>query len=227
MTYQFTLRTAAAIGLALACALPAQAAPVSGQGTWETTLQARDINADGTVDAWYDTVRDVSWLADAKAIRGTVFDDGFDTNDGRVTYASATSWVATLNVSGVTGWRLPDIDIQYLYQDTLGNQTAPFGPLRGWTNTGPFDNVADFGVSGWYWRGTAPEVEYPRAQVWTADGTGAYFYSEPVTNKYGAWAVKSGDIMVSAVPEIETWAMMLAGLGLMGAVARRRKAKQA
>jgi hypothetical protein len=33
--------------------------------------------------------------------------------------------------------------------------------------------------------------------------------------------------VVSAVPEPETYAMMLAGLGLMGAVARRRKAKQA
>ncbi len=32
---------------------------------------------------------------------------------------------------------------------------------------------------------------------------------------------------VTAVPEPETYAMMLAGLGLMGAVARRRKAKQA
>jgi PEP-CTERM motif len=34
-------------------------------------------------------------------------------------------------------------------------------------------------------------------------------------------------VTVSAVPEPETYAMMLAGLGLMGAVARRRKAKQA
>jgi hypothetical protein len=32
---------------------------------------------------------------------------------------------------------------------------------------------------------------------------------------------------VSAVPEPETYAMMLAGLGVMGAVARRRKVKQA
>ena len=31
---------------------------------------------------------------------------------------------------------------------------------------------------------------------------------------------------VSAVPEPETYAMMLAGLGVIGAVARRRKAKQ-
>ena len=32
---------------------------------------------------------------------------------------------------------------------------------------------------------------------------------------------------VTAVPEPETYAMLLAGLGVMGAVARRRKAKQA
>jgi hypothetical protein len=33
--------------------------------------------------------------------------------------------------------------------------------------------------------------------------------------------------MVSAVPEPETYAMLLAGLGLVGAIARRRKAKAA
>jgi hypothetical protein len=33
--------------------------------------------------------------------------------------------------------------------------------------------------------------------------------------------------MISAVPEVETYAMMLAGLGLMGTIVRRRKAKQA
>jgi len=38
----------------------------------------------------------------------------------------------------------------------------------------------------------------------------------------------SGELSnVSPVPEAETYAMMLAGLGLMGSVARRRKAKQA
>ena len=42
----------------------------------------------------------------------------------------------------------------------------------------------------------------------------------------GSGVVLDNVAMVSAVPEPETYAMMLAGLGLMGAVARRRKAKQ-
>jgi hypothetical protein len=32
-----------------------------------------------------------------------------------------------------------------------------------------------------------------------------------------------GDIVVAAVPEPETYAMLMAGLGLVGCVARRRK----
>ena len=30
------------------------AGPVPGQGTWETTLQARDLDKDGYADAFYD-----------------------------------------------------------------------------------------------------------------------------------------------------------------------------
>lgn len=43
----------------------------------------------------------------------------------------------------------------------------------------------------------------------------------------GATSTSSQLISVTAVPEPEAYAMLLAGLGLMGAVARRRKAKQA
>jgi hypothetical protein len=46
---------------------------------------------------------------------------------------------------------------------------------------------------------------------------------------YGNYTVHSQDQLyfVSAVPETETYAMMLAGLGLMGTIARRRKNKNA
>jgi hypothetical protein len=46
-----------------------------------------------------------------------------------------------------------------------------------------------------------------------------------VPDQYEAAAI--GNISVAAVPEPETYAMLLAGLGLMGGIARRRKAMQA
>jgi len=41
------------------------------------------------------------------------------------------------------------------------------------------------------------------------------------------WGIDNVKVSVTAVPEPETYALFLAGLGVMGAVARRRKAKAA
>jgi hypothetical protein len=48
-----------------------------------------------------------------------------------------------------------------------------------------------------------------------------------VMGSAGANASYGGTINVSAVPEPETWAMMLGGLGLVGFMARRRKKAEA
>lgn len=37
-----------------------------------------------------------------------------------------------------------------------------------------------------------------------------------------AWALRDGDVAVAAIPEAETWAMLLAGLGLVGLAVRRK-----
>lgn len=43
----------------------AHAVGVSGQGTWGTTLQARDLDGNpSTAQAHHDTVKNISWLAD-------------------------------------------------------------------------------------------------------------------------------------------------------------------
>ena len=61
-----------------ACALssisiPTHAVGVSGQGTWETTLQGRDLDGNAaTFEAYYDTVLDITWLADANAAGTTM-----------------------------------------------------------------------------------------------------------------------------------------------------------
>jgi hypothetical protein len=228
--YHFSI---AAVSLLLLSWLPtaANAVAVPGQGTWESTLFARDINGDGTVDAYFDSTRNVTWLADAKAIKGTSFDDGFNINDGKVTYDSAKTWLAGLNVYGVTGWRFPGADLVPMYGVTLGNSSIPGSPTTGWTNTGPFLNVPDFGVSGWYWRGDTPFQDNPfpapgeplKSNILAADSLGAPIYIVAVTASYNAWAVKSGDVPVAAIPEPTTWALMLLGVG---ALAWRQKSRR-
>ncbi|MDB5811123.1 MAG: hypothetical protein JWN94_3245 [Betaproteobacteria bacterium] len=206
----------------------ANAAPVSGQGTWETTLVARDINGDGNVDAFYDTVLNVTWLANANAGAGSTFDNGLSPTDGRMTWANANAWVAALNVLGVTGWRLPEMfpssttssELSHMYYSTLGN-FGPGNPLTttgpgtwGFTNTGPFTNL----VSEFYWTGTPAGAGL--AWVWAGDPISAYHSAEPVTSSNRAWAVHSGNVL--AVPEPGPSAMLFAGLGLLLLGARRQ-----
>jgi hypothetical protein len=80
----------------LLCGTAAQAAPVSGQGTWETTLQARDLDGDGVTDAFYDTELNVTWLRNANANR--VMD-----------WNGANTWASNLVVGSYSDWRLPTI----------------------------------------------------------------------------------------------------------------------
>lgn len=70
----------------------------------------------------------------------------------------------------------------------------------------------------------------------TSAGKGRYaFFSSAPSSSFtlslfgtaAAGATYSGDVTVTAVPEAETYAMMLGGLGLLGFMARRRKAKNA
>ncbi|HMU63228.1 MAG TPA: hypothetical protein PKD35_00935 [Nitrosomonas sp.] len=57
--------------------------------------------------AYYDPNLNITWLANANAGAGSSFDDGVNTTDGRMTWTSANAWTASLNIGGITGWRLP------------------------------------------------------------------------------------------------------------------------
>jgi len=95
---KFDLKGSVCIALLTFASQYVYAVGVSGQGTWETTLQGRDLDGDAaTYEAYYDTTLDITWLADANAA-GT-----------GMTWAEATTWVESLDVSGVTGWRLPAV----------------------------------------------------------------------------------------------------------------------
>lgn len=95
------LGAACGCAFTLAVSLSANAASVSGQGTWETTLQARDFDGNtATVEGYYDTVLNITWLADANYGRaiGTTMD-----------WFNSNTWAAGLNVNGISGWRLPTV----------------------------------------------------------------------------------------------------------------------
>lgn len=82
----------------------AHAVAVSGQGTWETTLQARDLDGNfaNGAEAYYDTALNITWLGNA----------GYATI-GSTIPARPMSWYAAMDVvqqysiNGVLEWRLP------------------------------------------------------------------------------------------------------------------------
>ncbi|GJI91838.1 MULTISPECIES: FxDxF family PEP-CTERM protein [Duganella] len=63
--------------------------------------------------------------------------------------------------------------------------------------------------------------------LWILSGTnlaaGNYFFKVEGTIKSADAISYSGNLVVSAVPEADAYAMLLAGLGLVGVIARRRK----
>ncbi|MCP4088885.1 MAG: hypothetical protein GY746_03710 [Gammaproteobacteria bacterium] len=87
---------------------------VLAQGTWETTLQSRDLNNDGIVDAWYDSTLDVTWTAEPglAVSQGSTFavDATGGNPRGWTGLTNALLWVNYLNSThflGVDEWRLP------------------------------------------------------------------------------------------------------------------------
>jgi hypothetical protein len=108
ITRDWKPRAFLSIGLAIALSDFAYAAPISGQGTWESTLQGRDLDGDlGTFEAYYDTALDITWLTDANHAQ-----TGGHDSDGRMSWFSANQWAASLNPYGsnITGWRLPTLE---------------------------------------------------------------------------------------------------------------------
>lgn len=224
-------------GLVCAGLVPvfAQAVPIAERGTWTSTLEARDIDGDGTIEAYYDTVLDLTWLTDANAGAGSGFDDGFNNSDGRMSWNSANAWAAALVGDGVAGWRLPTLlggtttvsEISRMYYETLGN-FGPGNPLTmtppgtwGFENTGPFDNL--FSLAYWTNVLADPDPVFPEATSWFGDPISAYHSDEPIGSNFYAWAVRDGD--VTAIPEPQTYSLMLIGLGAL-AWARARAGKR-
>lgn len=183
----------------------------------------------------YDNVANLTWLKDANLAMSS----GYDA-DGLMTWAEAQVWAASLSVGGVSGWRLPTVtpvngssfnfdysedgstdsginiaglnsELGHMYYANLGNSAA-----GGLTNSGPFTNLQNFA----YWSGTAnPSYTDEALHFFTAFGDQG---SSPQVSEYYGWAVHSGN--VAAIPEPQSAALLLTGLGLL-AYRRRQKTR--
>lgn len=208
-------------------------------GTTEAALMSR-LNG----QAVYDTTNNITWIADTRLAAtetfglpvGTLFNvtqfeaqysfgrSGFISSTGDMNWSATTSWVAAMNSANYLGfgdWRTPEIvpfcdtcDSEF-YQ--LNSELAAIGH----DSSGLFLSV-NFG--GGYWSSTIyPWDAYPGYYAYYyAFGNNAVRQVDNTTRLFGTMVFRYGD--VAAVPEPETYAMMLAGLLFIG-LAKRHQAR--
>lgn len=177
----------------------------------------------------YDSDQDITWLANANAGAGSSFDDGSNTIDGRMKWASANAWAASLNIAGFTNWRLPEMDINgdgtvvdcavVIATECLDNEYGYHFYVNGidTTNSGLFGLIP----TNDFWSATASSA----SEAWLFDFTfndGSQLTSSVNLNAY-AWAVHEGNIGAVPIPAA-VWLFGSGLLALIGAVIRKKAA---
>lgn len=204
------------------------------------TLHARDLNSDGVADAYFDSVLNISWLADADYAHtsGYAFTpssafEGYHHITGEwmgMSLPTALTWVGTLDIHGVTGWRLPSIrqtcepadpNIPYLLCSHDGELMSLFSRLAG--SAGPFTNLppATTPEAAFYQYGNSVLCTLPIHSIYCMAAErpfGGLLLTSEYAYGMASWAVRDGD--VSPVPEPTTTGLLLAGLA---AIYRRRQ----
>ncbi|MHB1076669.1 PEP-CTERM sorting domain-containing protein, partial [Thiobacillus sp.] len=176
------------------------------------------------------------WNTAYQWVAALSFSDGINVYDSwrlpTVEPVNGISFNYNLSYDGSTdyGYNItsPNSELAYMFYVNLGN-SADFNPSYNvggcyvsssdtcLDNVGPFVNLQP----SLYWSDTqyAPNISY----AWVFGMPDGLQWDINKANVYYAWAVSPGDVGVAAVlPEANTWAMLLAGLGLIGWRARRR-----
>jgi len=216
--------------LAMVCAVGAANASLVGRDINGAAVIQRDGNGvlDSSAVFLYDDVLNVTWLRNANAGAGSAYDDiGYagTATDGRMTWANANNWAANLTVGSFGGWRLPTLsqpmigfpgnvstdEMASLWYGALGNEQTVL------SNTGDFQNLQ----SAPYWTGLELAADSSNAWFFVAK-TGRDAWGDKASSFY-ALAVRDGDVLAAPIPAA-AW-LMLSGIGMLGAAARRKPSR--
>ncbi len=179
--------------------------------------------------AYYDTVLNITWLADANYAQTSLYD-----GDGRMDWPGAQAWIASLNAAnhlGASAWRLPTTvqpdpscagqfdpgfpyPIQGFSVGCTGSEMGHLFNLGGVTSAtpSPFANVKP----DLYWSDTT--VSWSTARAWAFDfNTGGQNTLFKSSFSVYAWAVLDGDALAVVPVPAAVWLLgsALAGLGIL------------
>lgn len=231
--------TVALLWGACACLGAHASVTLPADGTWRTTLEARDLDHDGTPDAYYDTALNITWQANPNLSASETFGVPLDNTYGTMNWVQSQRWIQGMNAANYLGfndWRLPkmsDASAICDYQGGGGNcgdsyflsaDSSEFTHLMFVTlgtsglssDTKPFVSSTGAGygmLAPYYWMQTTYAGD--NSQAWAFEfrfGGGQYQEPKNLYSNY-VWAVRDGDVL--SVPEVSTGAQMALGLGLL------------
>jgi hypothetical protein len=182
----------------------------------------------------YDTDLNVTWLANANLAASNTFGVAGIGGDGRMTWDTANSWIASMdstNYLGYSDWRLPTTpnlvssigtnqtssELGHLFYSELGGTSGVSIADSHNKNYSLFTNV---GSSLVFWSGTEYAGD-PTARAWFFTAVIGYQNHNTKDTLFYAWAVRPGDVSAVPVPG----AVWLFGSGLLGLLGfKKRKA---
>ena len=200
----------------------------------------------------YDSTRNITWLADMNYPQSSGHSGTGVNATGRMTWAAATAWADNLVYGGFSDWRLPTLnpadttcssifnpgggfpnqyfgtgctggELSGLFVTDLGNKANESVLNQVGDTAEQIANLALFSnvQSDYYYSGTE-YAPFPNV-VWYFGTVGGGQFNEFGSLELYAVAVRPGDV-AAAIPEPQTYALMLMGVGAV-LLARRKRTR--